>query len=353
MIAKPKKKGLFIVSIGVEELDNLYKGIEKKIGLPIDRLIIATKIAITFQFIEVEFPDAVRRMLRLLGRVIKRSKSLKNLMIKIALKRERGLLDFLGWGVVENIKMENSGISAELINPAILPLMIGGTSGSMQYIFGHPSAEANWEEKEGVAKISMKFLKKESKLAKYVHRPLTYSETNLLPGEADYHYCLKCGVSMEIAEFFRWEPEKASFYQKKTGKRYMSMSTFNFNDIFKMLEGELGKEIPKIIVDLEKEYIKKNFQDIKTEANLERGELKGEEEDYRALLNIISIKGFGIAVEIKKQGKDLKVRINNPGNEAYLAGIISGMYEAIEKTETQVQWLPSTEGYTIITVSPK
>ena len=118
------------------------------------------------------------------------------------------------------------------------------------------------------------------------------------------------------------------------------------NTIFAAFERELGPEIPQMIMEIEKEYTKKNFSSLN---------LNGTEEDYRILFNPqdFGIKGWGNPVEVKKENTELRVRIDNPFNASLLAGKIGGYYEAIEKIEAKVQWMPNTEGYTIITVSPK
>jgi len=97
-------------------------------------------------------------------------------------------------------------------------------------------------------------------------------------------------------------------------------------------------------MDIEKNYVRDNF--------LNSG-LKGTEKDYSDLLSSLPIKGMGNPVSVKKTGKILKVRIDNPYNEAFLSGMIAGYYEAIEKIEANTKWTQNTEGYITITINNK
>lgn len=124
------------------------------------------------------------------------------------------------------------------------------------------------------------------------------------------------------------------------------MTAHCHNAILTAIERQLGKEISVMAMEIEKEYSRENFP---------AGDLQGSEEDYKNLFIpfFFGLRGWGNAVEVKKEDKKLKVRIDNPFNEIILAGVIGGIYEAIERIEAQVQWTPNTQGYTVVTVSPK
>jgi hypothetical protein len=57
-------------------------------------------------------------------------------------------------------------------------------------------------------------------------------------------------------------------------------------------------------------------------------------------------------VEVTKEGVLLTVRVDNPFCEPLIAGRIAGLYQAVEKVETNVIWSPGTNGYTVVQAWP-
>ncbi len=172
-----------------------------------------------------------------------------------------------------------------------------------------------------------------------------YSAPPTLPGNVIWTPCLSCGVPTEVGHIHRYEPEKGMITERKSGRRIVSMGMGTMNKIFNELEQELGEEVPRMIASLEKERARGVM--------LAKGkEMDTSEDGYLRFLDMLPVRGMGIAVSASWQGSTITVRIDNPHYESLNAALIAGFYEATTGKKSRVSWTKNTEGYTLIKVSP-
>ena len=316
--------------IKYEEFNNLFYSIEERFGVSIGKIVA-----------EAEKESAARYVDEILSGL--KGKIIRNgFLMRMALNRVTKSARILGDGDIQITELiYKKRMKATFKNVFYPPFMAGELAGAFQSMCRVPT-NVKWEKIEEEIIATAWALEKEPELAKYV----ASSVKSILPGDIIYERCQGCGVPKQITDNFEWNLQAGIITNKKTGERWLISATISLGMIFGALERELGKEIPRIIMEIEKEYTKKIF--------LSQG-LKGTEKDYRSLFDPkdFGIKGWGNPIEVTKKGKNLRVHIDNPFNEILLAGRIAGMYEVIEKTEAKVQWTPSTEGYTIVTVTVK
>lgn len=331
-------KNLPFILLGAEEIEYIFKGIEKKIGVSIDRLVMESKALVTIRYIDEHTP----KLSKLIMKLAKKSEPLMKKIMEKMNKRMEAQMAIIAWGVVkpEDLKVEKEKIAGIVKNPVYLPIMVGGLIGGFVYFLGWPSAKADWKMEDNILKFTATPLPQESGLKKYIPRIRLLPKLNYLPGKISYHFCPECGFPEEVSEIFEWDIERGQILEKRTGKRYFMMTAHCLNSILNTLIGELGEEVSKIINDLEKEYVRESF--------------KEKEKDYQSLLRILPIRGLGYPAKIAKEGEKLEIQINNCCDIPYLAGMIGGFYETIEGKEAKVSWAKGKEEFVgIITIVPK
>lgn len=336
-----KEEGLLAMLIGEDELKNVFDSIEKKFNRPIDKLIILAKRIVTVNVENSEFLGRFMRLLTRLGLVSKnRAKDALN----------DNLIKAVGWGFCEKFEefsYKEKKVVGTFKNYPTSSLIAGGVSGTIQFLFGLNSVDISQEENNGVLKMTITAKEKESELAKYIPQPTLSSKLNLLPGNISYDYCSRCDTPREVGDLYEWKLDKGKIIDKRTGKYYLLFTRYAIEVILGLIIRELGDEVRKIIFEAEKKYIKDNFSNQRN--------LTGTVEDYKVLLDQkeIGLKGWGNVVDIKKENKNLIVRVNNSFYEPIFSGMIGGYYEAIEGIEVDVKWEKNKEGFSIFRVYPK
>lgn len=340
IIRPPHAKGLRYVVLDTEEFENLYSELGRRMGVSLDFLVRSAKEIITAFFLDYVLSFS-QKIILVIGR------NIKSLREKMFEKASAPITDIF-WGVFEGTEFEGDKVKITVRNPVYLPLLIGGMAGTFQYLFGCNSTGVDYDynKEEKLLRVTIWPEKRKLEVKKHIPKPVSISEIKLLPGNIPYKYCSQCGALQDISGDFAYNSEEGSIIEKGTNKRFLIMTAHCHNAILTAIEGQLGKEISVMAMEVEKDYNRSNFP-------VEN--LTGTEEDYKNLFIpfFFGLRGWGNAVKVEKEGKKLKVRIDNPFNETMLAGVVGGIYEAIEKIEAQVQWIPNVDGYTVITVSPK
>lgn len=312
-------------------LNNIFQEIEKRINASIGRIIFEAKRQSTKDYID----DALSGW--------------KSVLMKNRFLFKKGIQE-----ITKNGKMAGYGHiwlkecvwkkhAIIVVNePYNITFLAGDVGGAIQGLMGMP-VDIKWERRNGKFNIRANTLLSAREISEYRFP----AEKPTVPGNIVYNICPECGIPKEVTENFEWDWEKGLIFNTRTKKRWIIMgSTMPFDMILGALEKELGNEIPQMVAEIQKEYAKNNFHTFS---------FGNTEDNYQTIFNPIEfgVRGWGNPVEIKKEGKNLKAKIDNPFSEPVLAGIVAGIYEKKENIEADVQWTPNVEGYTIITVTPK
>jgi len=337
------------IMMGVDELLYFFQELEKRTGAPVGELLKHSKYWVTIRYMEACTRPLVRAVMKEALKGIRKFRFSREKLVKTMAAVQENDITALAWGVMnkEECNIENGTISVVLRNPYPYPdLAVGALTGGYAHFMDWPSAKMEWEmEGDDVLKFWVSGLPNESELKKYVHRMRPMPEKGYLPGKIPYAFCSECGFPKEVWEKYRWYVEKGELLEVKTGKRHICIAADCFNSLWNTVEGELGNEAGKMMVDLEKEYIRKD---------LEAQKLERQRIDYQNLLSNLPMRGLGYAARIEKEGEKLQVQINNCIHAPHLAGMIGGFYEYLEGKEAEVNWARGHEELVgIITVVPK
>ena len=132
-----------------------------------------------------------------------------------------------------------------------------------------------------------------------------------------------------------WREEEGLIIDRRRGIRMLNWEGFTLYLVTRELVRELGEDVVPIIIDAEREYTLKMLEDIG---------LKGAQEERRGemlqeMLALLPLYGQGLATDVEfTAGRSLRVWIDNPYDEYFMAGKLAAFYEAMEGKRARVDW---------------
>ena len=102
--------------------------------------------------------------------------------------------------------------------------------------------------------------------------------------------------------------------------------------IFEELEKELGENIPEVVIEAQRRFLKAGFSSSQ--------EVRGVE-DFR---HELALRGVGNLKEFEADKNGLRVRIENPCLYLMLVGLIQGLFELAFGREGDVGWKLADDG---------
>ena len=111
--------------------------------------------------------------------------------------------------------------------------------------------------------------------------------------------------------------------------------------IFEELERELGENIPEVVIEAQRRFVKAGFSSSQEVRSVE---------DFRQEL---ALRGVGNLREFEADKSGLRVRIENPYLHLMLVGLTQGLFELAFGREGDVEWDLIEDGDLIIRVISK
>lgn len=317
--------------IEIDELLTLLKGLHELLGISIDHLLIEAERPLARKIIEVYIPSPVIAYIR--------NNPDWLVLSSVAERVFDWICDYMramGYGTAKLLSYRGrKGCQLRVRNPHALPLVIGTGLGIYQRLLG-VNMEVAWEKENGTTLLELKPTGE-----KPYNVPLPHSETR--PGDVTFKRCDRCGVPLMVGELFEWDLPNGIITNRVSDYREAFLSVEGINAIFREMEKELGEDVLYRVAQLQLELLRNRLD----------GRILREEGGIWALFEEMKIRGMGNPVEVDEVGRHLRVKVDNPFNDALIAGRIAGYYEALEQVESRVTWVTSEEGYVIVGVDPK
>lgn len=330
-IAAEKAPDLRLFFIEVDELLNLLAYLSELLGVPIDNILIQSERAIGQELVAMNLPGSLIRFTRSIPDILHRL-----FFAKIAVRHMAAHARAMGYGSVTIIEYEGKRRSLVRVrNPHCLPLIIGDCVGAFQEVLG-VNTTVTWKKENGTTLIE--FRKTDEKPYN-----VPINRANFIPGEVDFQRCQGCGVPLPVSDNFEWDMLNGIITNRRTAYREVFLSVEGINAIFSEMEKELGDEVSLMMAQRQAELMRERM----SKRNLEK------EGGIWGLFEELKLRGMGNPVEVEEAGKQLKVKVENPFNDALVAGRIAGYYEAVEKVKSRMTWVSSDEGYLVIGIEPK
>ncbi|MHB8895697.1 MAG: hypothetical protein ACYC99_11055 [Candidatus Geothermincolia bacterium] len=161
---------------------------------------------------------------------------------------------------------------------------------------------------------------------------------------AGYERCARCGVPLEVSRRTEWDAENGMVFNRTTGRREATIMVEPLAAMLRELESELGDEIPKMVQEIVTDYTARGIP--------ARAAAAMRSDGYRCTLDKLRTSGMGYPASVEMRRGALTVRIDNPFSGVLLAGIVAGMYAAVEGTKAHAWWACDPKGYLIVEVTP-
>lgn len=159
-------------------------------------------------------------------------------------------------------------------------------------------------------------------------------------GGLELEGCATCGTPLLLSSTCRWDLENGIITNTRTGYRMALLGPGLMDSIFEALEWELGEEIPRMVVDAQRRFVREGFAPL----DLTQGF-----EEIRAQL---AIRGLGNLRQFHLHEDGLEMRLDNSCMRLLMVGLLQGSYEITYGKEASVEWELSEDGTLQVEVSP-
>jgi hypothetical protein len=218
---------------------------------------------------------------------------------------------------------------ARIRNPWDLDLMAAVVVGAFEALEGKP-LRSFWKKQNGDYLLRVEVTGEKPELSER----LEVDYPTVKDGSNTFNRCPRCGVPMDI-RFMEWRENEGLIVDSRRGIRMLNWEGFSLYLVTRELVRELGDDVIPIIIDAERDYTMKMLEDLGlTGVSTER-----RDDLLQEMLAMLPLYGQGLATDVEFiSGGTLRVWVDNPYDEYFLAGRLAAFYEAMEGKRARVDW---------------
>jgi len=228
---------------------------------------------------------------------------------------------------------------ARMRNPWDLDLMAAVVVGAFEALEGKP-LRSFWKKDDGEYLLRVEVTESKPELSER----LEVEFPPVKEGDYRHHRCPRCGVPLEIRHM-EWREDEGLIIDRRRGIRMLNWEGFTLSLVSRELIRELGDEVIPIIVDAERDYTLKMLDDL----GMTRAPEESRSDLLQEMLSLLPLYGQGLATDVEHTpGRVLRVWVDNPYSEQFMAGKLAAFYEAMEGKRARVEWSetgPSSVSY--------
>ncbi len=313
-----------------ENLDPLYAGISRIIGMPIDRLVIDISRRGTVEYFNTLIPPEARGAVR---------RDTLGVDAVAAFMTTTGQLNGFGKYEIVDIRYEGEADDRTIMNvsePFSLLLVAGTLAGGCEVVSSSPHEASYREVSPGTYEVTATVSTRDERL----DERMPIKEYRHREGDIELEKCATCGGPAALSGF-RWLLDRGIISNVHTRRRMVMMGPEVQDPLFEELEKELGEAVPAAVVEAQRRFVKTGFYSI---------EEIGDEGDFRTQL---ALRGYGNLREISMGAKGMRMRVDNAACYLMTAGLAQGLFEMAFDVESYVEWELSQEGDLEVEVTPQ
>lgn len=304
-----------------ENLDNLYRGIEEIIGIPMERIVIETKRRATREYIDRLVPEEVKDMV-----------FRKELDIELLIQANNNIARIMGYGDVhvKGYRLEfdeGDYLEEEVKHPYSIPMWCGDLAGAVEAV----TRRDNDVEYRMISPDAVEIKAFPAEHPPQFQGRLELKDYHLLEGEVGLDRCKTCGGPLGLS-VLKWTLDDGIINDTTTGRRVVMLGPAYQEAVFEELERELGEEIPHAIVEAQRRFVRSGFYRVK--------EIESEEQ-FRKLL---ALRGLGNLRTLALEGDRLRVRLENAALHLLIVGLLQGYLETLTGRDSDAEWDLTPEG---------
>jgi hypothetical protein len=281
-----------------DSFERLFHNIEELVGMPIDRVVVDGKRKSSLAYIRYMFPGFKQTVLRALRRRVYQTMADTGAIFGL------GKYELLDFRKGEFIKVLGRNVYS-------LPMFSGDLKAVFNFVEGIP-ADLAIEERGGGYLVTLTRGEESEELAARFERIILPRK----PGKILLEKCPQCGLPLDFKEY-EWDLEEGVVTDTATGRHMVFTGPLDIDSIFRELEAELGEEIPRTVVEAERQYVAETLQ----QKEFSRSS------DY--LFRQFAKRGLGNLVQFELKRDRLQARVENATPILLIAGMLQGIYELV------------------------
>jgi len=345
LASSPRNRMVFYES---ENIDQLFRGIEVLIGMPIEHIVIESRSRETKRYIERVFPPEMREAVARLGvaeagegpGVTIEEKETLLATIKAVTLSIIDISTVYGYGNQKPSDLWESGgdypwRTQTIRNPYSLLFIAADNLGSVEACEG----SGMWvrHEEIGENNYSIEVFPGEHPIA--LSERLKRKRFDLKPGEINYERCPACGIPLEVARR-RWNLNEGTITDPSTGRRMAIFGPFSMDSILDDLESELGESIPETVIEAQRRYIRSAWEGDRWN------------NDGATFQHMIALRGLGNLQEFEGDRNHLTLKIQNSCFHLPMVGTAQALVELAYRVDrSNCEWELSEDGDLTVTVN--
>ena len=340
----PKARMVFYES---DNIDNIFRGVEELIGLPIEHIVMERKRRDTRKFMERVFSEEISKLMSGFG---------GEQLDKVSTAEPGRLQEILKAGEVLNAQATAIGTVYGYGDIRFSELWeFWDTFPWRTQIIRNPYSVIFFSADmlatiEALEQRNMRV--KYEKISDDIHllsarpgeHPIELAERlkrkryETKPGDISYERCSGCGVPQSIARC-RWNLEEGTIIDPVTGRRMAFFDPAAVDTVFEDLEAELGEAVPEAIIEAQRRYGK---------LSMSKYNWKRSGHDFKTWAGL---RGLGNIAAFQADEKRLTVTLENPSMNLIMVGMAIALYELAWGAESSThEWHQTDDGDLIITV---
>lgn len=317
-----------IIFVESENLEELLKGIEEIIGVPIERIVVNARRRTAAAYMERVIPDELKKAVRE-----------KKLDIRPVIEGMTGIGHVLGYGRFEVVDCRFQGDEDDFLlvrveDPYSVMLGCVDPVAAFEALVGeemgveHEQVGPNTYLIRGFRSRHPEEFRERLRMRRYEY------------GEGDFHYerCPSCGGPAFLSDFL-WDLEKGVITHRETGRRMVFFAPSVLEAVFDELERELGEEIPRAVVEAQKRFTAGGFY-----------RMKGDDPALDLKFQL-ALRGIGLLSEFEVSEDGVHIVMPNAAVPLMVVGLAQGLYEARYGKKSESRWKVGERGELEVWVS--
>ncbi len=315
--------------IECENYDPLFKNVSDIIGVSIDHIVTNIEATVSDIYMRSVIPPEIIKMIRE-GQIEPSFLTEPTIM----------LCHVLGFGKYEFIdsryeKDEHDFYKQRITKPYSVPLCAGDLAGVLTTILGGYHHVTYEEVGPECYEYTTSWTDRPSELLERFEIDIY----NHVDGDLELERCASCDMPKAFSGY-RWDLENGLIVSGYTGRRMTLMGPGSMDQLFTQLENELGEEIPKVVVEAQRRFVRTGFFPIDRLSDIT---------DFRTQL---ALRGLGNLREMRMSPSGFRMRIDNAAGYLMTIGMVQGLFEMTFDIDSHVEWEISERGDLTVEIVP-
>ena len=329
-------------------IDNVFRGVEEQIGVPIEHIVMERKRRDTRKFMERVFSQEAERLASIMG-----GKSVDKVSA-VQPDRRQEILDL---GTTVNTQATTIGMvygygditfsslwelwetfpwRTQIIRNPYSVIFFSADMLATVEAFEQRDMRVKYEK---IGNETYLLAVNPGEHPMELKERLKRKTYGIKPGDISHEICPGCGVPLDVARC-RWDLEEGIIVDPLTGRRMALFDPAAMDTVFDDLEAELGESVPDAIIEAQRRYGKRSM----SADNWRRSGY-----DFKSWA---ALRGLGNITRFKADEKRLSLTLENPSMHLALVGMAQALYELAWGADSSTSdWHHINDGDLVINVT--